>query len=633
LNHQIRAARAVVALTTSALLLTGCAAASNIGWFGTRLADVGQLKFTAQGAEITVPALWAGKKDDGTPIGGVEPARLVVSTDGDSAEYEVNLADLQAKGAGPAWLAATSVASAFATIFVGADPATVDYYFEVTGAIDGPSAGGILTVGLIAAFLGDSLSPTATMTGTITADGTIGPVGGVPTKIEAAAREGFKTIVLPAALVDGDWAGGNEYTKLADSLGVQVVPVQTIGEAYSAMTGQEIEALDSSIAAPLNAAVIAATRTTTEELLRTFEQVLNTSPALPSDTRALATQAFTRAQGELEQGNYASAYGLAAFWLFRIQRQLGAIYIEDLIAERGFQAAKSEVGALAAGVSGMAKRALTTGARSNVSGLEQYFGLTTGLGWASFAEVMMDGVLLELPNVEDKSVLIEMGRDIAEEEFGVSVMLPLTLQVLDSVPTNPTEDIKAVSEHLSSYSRFLLRASKDNEVYLADVLGRGFELKGVYQNSGRIAAAVAASEKVSEFTPNIETFSEEVIQASYALTYFWLTSNAVASVQAYKVFAGDSPDDVDAARQATMNAAVDTTWWFVESRATQLSELGVDASASVWAARWAISQAGTLRGTDLTTEADWLAQGELWYEAVNVMMMLSSVTPAVIEPA
>ena len=632
----VRIARALAALTASALtlsLLGACASIGNIGFLSNQLAGIGEYRLTPDGAEITVPALWAGKKPDGTPIGGIEPARLVVSTDGDSAEYEVHLADLEAKGAGPAWLAATSVASAFATIFVGADPATVDYYFEVTGAIDGPSAGGILTVGLIAAFLSESLLPTVTMTGTITADGTIGPVGGVPTKIEAAARQGFKTIVLPAALDEGNWAQGNEYTRLADSLGVRVVPVQTISEAYSVMTGNELEALDSSIAVPLTPEVITATRGVTEELLGIFEQVLQASPELSPPTRESATTAFTRAQGELERGNYSSAYGLAAFWLSRIERELGAIYIETLIAKRGFSAAKSEISALATEVSKGANRALLAGAKTDVEGLEQYFGLATTLGWASFAEVMMDGVLLELPNVESESVLIEMGRDIAEEQFGVSVMMPLALQVLTSVPTRPTETINAINQHLSAYSRFLLRASKDNETYLTDVLARDFNLRGVYQNSGRSAATVAASKKAALITPQVEGFSQEVVQASYGLTYFWLTSSAVASVQAYKVFVGADPDDIDAARQATMNAAVDTTWWFVESRATELEQLGVDASASVWAARWAISQAGSLRETDLATESDWLAQGELWYEAVHVMMMLSTVRPALIEAA
>jgi hypothetical protein len=199
------------------------------------------------------------------------------------------------------------------------------------------------------------------------------------------------------------------------------------------------------------------------------------------------------------------------------------------------------------------------------------------------------------------------------------------------VPTEPTANIEEINQHLSAYSRFLLRASQDNETYLIDVLGRNFSLSGAYQNSGRIAATIAAREKAEAITPAVEGFSQEVVQTSYSLTYFWMTSNAVASVQAYKVFVGQDPDDVDAARQATMNAAVDSTWWFVESRALQLEELGVDASASVWASRWAISQAGSLRETELATESDWLAQGELWYEAVHVMMMLSSVQPTVIE--
>ena len=37
-----------------------------------------------------------------------------------------------------------------------------------------------------------------TMTGTINPDGTVGPVGGIPQKVEGAADEGIKTVLIPA---------------------------------------------------------------------------------------------------------------------------------------------------------------------------------------------------------------------------------------------------------------------------------------------------------------------------------------------------------------------------------------------------------------------------------------------------
>ena len=630
-----RGAQVVATLAAGALVLSGCGALGSLGSQDQGLPqDIGQWRQTNEGAAITVPALWAGKKDDGTPVGGIEPAEIVVSTDGDTAEYEVNLADIEAEGAGPSWLAATSVASAFATVFVGANPSKVDLYFEVTGPIDGPSAGGILTVGLIAAFRGDSLSPTATMTGTITADGTIGPVGGVPTKIEAAAREGFKTIVLPDSLAPGTWQTGNEYTELADSLAVEVVPVETIGEAYDAMSGNPVQQLDESIAAPFDGSVLAATRSVTEQIVASFEQavaVAEENDSAEPDTLAWAKDAAAAAGDYLAAGDYSKAYGTAAFGLARLARSVGAIYMERLIASQGLEAAKAEVAADARELLGQAEQALEAGSKLPVDGLEQYYGLPTALGWATFAQLMMQGVLLELPEVKTGSPVIEMGRVIAEQEIAISLMLPLSLEVLAAVPTKPTGPIEEVSEALSGYSRFLIRAAQDSERYLNDVLKRELNNDGQYSNGGQVAAAVFAHERSDLVTPEVETYPQEVSQASFAMSYFWLAANAVASVQAYKVFADDETGFIDAQRQKTMNTAVDQTWWFIESRGVELDGLGVDASAAVWAARWAFDQSREFRDTPLATESDWFAQGELWFDAIHVMMLVSSVAQVEIE--
>ena len=45
--------------------------------------------------------------------------------------------------------------------------------YDITGAIDGPSGGGALTVGTMAAITGATVKPKIAMTGTIAPDGTI----------------------------------------------------------------------------------------------------------------------------------------------------------------------------------------------------------------------------------------------------------------------------------------------------------------------------------------------------------------------------------------------------------------------------------------------------------------------------
>lgn len=102
---------------------------------------------------------------------------------------------------------------------------------------DGPSAGGVFTVGFIAAFRGDRIRKGVAMTGTIEADGHIGPVGAIPDKLRAAAREGYRTVLIPRGqLYESRW----DLPTLAASLNISVQEVATIEEAYEHMTGMHL---------------------------------------------------------------------------------------------------------------------------------------------------------------------------------------------------------------------------------------------------------------------------------------------------------------------------------------------------------------------------------------------------------
>ncbi len=103
---------------------------------------------------------------------------------------------------------------------------------------DGPSAGGVMTVGFAALLKGDRIRRGIAMTGTISKDGTIGPVGGIPDKIRAAAREGYRTILIPQGQRDDPrW----NITRLAWELNVEVKEVTTVEEAYHLMTGSTLD--------------------------------------------------------------------------------------------------------------------------------------------------------------------------------------------------------------------------------------------------------------------------------------------------------------------------------------------------------------------------------------------------------
>ncbi|MFE6054625.1 S16 family serine protease [Kitasatospora sp. NPDC056446] len=101
------------------------------------------------------------------------------------------------------------------------------------GDVGGPSAGQMLALGIVDKLAGDGKGGDLTGglviagTGTIEKDGTVGPVGGVPLKTQAAARDGATVFLLPR----------DECTdaKVNTPRTLRLVPVGTLGEAVSAL--------------------------------------------------------------------------------------------------------------------------------------------------------------------------------------------------------------------------------------------------------------------------------------------------------------------------------------------------------------------------------------------------------------
>ena len=129
----LRATAGALGVASVAVALAGCAGSSSTVSIPDR--------------QLTFPVLWAGTNPDGTRAAGIEPATIAVGTQGDPG-FSVNLDDVRAKQAGPAWQAATASAATVGTLLTGTDQSVVDLRYDITGAIDGPSGGAALTVGL-----------------------------------------------------------------------------------------------------------------------------------------------------------------------------------------------------------------------------------------------------------------------------------------------------------------------------------------------------------------------------------------------------------------------------------------------------------------------------------------------------
>jgi len=92
------------------------------------------------------------------------------------------------------------LAAEAAASLIGKDLSKVDIYAVIrsdSAVIGGPSAGGTLSVAILASLLNKTVDPKVVMTGTINPDGTIGPIGGVLQKAEAAHSVGATRFLVP----------------------------------------------------------------------------------------------------------------------------------------------------------------------------------------------------------------------------------------------------------------------------------------------------------------------------------------------------------------------------------------------------------------------------------------------------
>jgi uncharacterized protein len=138
------------------------------------------------------------------------------------------------------------------------DPHNFDFFFVVrttSPMIGGPSAGAIMTVAVIALLENWTLDNRTIMTGMINPDGSIGPIGGIPYKIDAAHSVGATRFLIPKGQmkytemvteyqnINGIiWQNTYPVTRnvseyAQSNYGMQVIEVEDVNEALLNFTG------------------------------------------------------------------------------------------------------------------------------------------------------------------------------------------------------------------------------------------------------------------------------------------------------------------------------------------------------------------------------------------------------------
>jgi uncharacterized protein len=152
------------------------------------------------------------------------------------------------------------IAAMVASDVLGVDAKAYDFYYIIdisSPIIGGPSAGAALTVATIAAINNWTLKPNVVMTGMINPDESIGPVGGIPYKLEAAAAKNYTLFLVPegqtnvtettsttssrgSSIIIGDLEETVNVVDLGKKLNVTVKEVNTIQDAVLAFTDHEM---------------------------------------------------------------------------------------------------------------------------------------------------------------------------------------------------------------------------------------------------------------------------------------------------------------------------------------------------------------------------------------------------------
>lgn len=584
--------------------------------------DIGVLRTDGATTALAVPALWASGGSGEGQVGGIEPAEVLLTRNVDDAGYHVDLTTIEAKGAGPQWEAATAAAAAVATMSSGIDPASVSLGFTITGPIDGPSAGGILTVGLLASMNGHDLLPGATMTGTISPDGTIGPVGYVPTKLAAAKDAGFTTVAIPASLaIVSDGEGGTvSLVDYGQGLGLTVVPVQTLAEAYLTLTG---EVLIPPVATPVGfeASTVSAIEATTSAMRMRLRALINSAPdGVNALERRYAAHSLASMADYIERQEWAEAYGVGAVAYLRFSREIGGVQAQARVDRVGVQAATQELVAEIKEALARANMVMAAAVATPGTTMEQQASLPQALSWVTYAIASYEGLLDELALASEAEALVRAARVLAEESAGVEAMFPDARAVVKAMGSSAPMKPEAMVALLDGYSEFLDRAGDANLAYADAVTGKKV-VDGLVAGDGVIAAARVLSSQLSD--PGTSTGLDEAIaQTARAVSYYDLTDGMVSGLQAYGVSSEDpNLDALKGSKQVVMDAAVDSGAAIAEASAERLKADGIDMSYPLWSARWAAAGAREYRDSVAAGQAAWIGLNELWVDAVTMSIL------------
>ncbi len=578
---------------------------------------------SSKGYTIKAPVLWAGAGADGKINSGVEDA-TVTAGDLEDPGFTIDLASVKAKNAGPQWLAASASAAAVATLLSSKDPSRLDLSYTITGQIDGPSGGAMLTVASLAAIRGLKLAEKTTMTGTISPDGSVGRVGEIPAKLRGAVKAGYKTVLLPMTnLTASGESSTSDMVEFGRTLGLDVQGVEDVATAFYAFTGETIYPP----ATPAPAPTSATTALVTEQATRLLDRIR--SESTPSTSASIMVQ-LGQASAALASGDIAKAYGLGVDTYTLLVRENAIANINSLFASQGPSAQLAALKETSAALELLSSAAIKT--TSDTAGLDPVaqLSLPFAMGWFTWADAILEGTssALSAGSITPNSYGITAAA-IAEQKAAVEVFGPDAIEVVRSTPNPAVTTTAPPSEFLSGYTNFLITAGSANLDYLTAVIGS----KTTIDSSGDpvfVALGLNALSATVAATPSdTQPVNEEIQQASVAVTYFIFGTGLVSNTGANGIIGNGVGADT---RSTLTIPGLINSVLLAESGVTALVDLlasrNVDPASARWSAQWGVAAANALNGSGRDAAGEYLALNELWYDGINCSVLYAATAPS-----
>ncbi|RLI73254.1 serine protease-like protein, partial [Archaeoglobales archaeon] len=385
---------------------------------------------------------------------------------------------------------------------LGLDFTKYDFFYIIEASspiVGGPSAGGVMTIATISALKHLTINKTVFMTGMIYPDGFIGPVGGIPYKLEAAANNGAKIFLIPKGqrvvsveekkeIKKGPFVFITTNIKQVDlveygkKFNVNVVEVETVNDALKYYTGYVIKKPE----IPFNI-------TKYSDLLKklAIRMKFETMELAKMAENEKAKQFIEDAEKNFKEGNYYTATSkyFTAKIFFRYQYYKDTIE-NDSELEAEFNAVENELNQL--------KEFL----RNEKLGIESFQLYGAAEERATFAEDYLNSAKTS-NNFDDALYYLAFSKERVES---AKVWLSLLNTIKEDIPIKE-EDIKKRAEFYltQAQSIYVYAASIHGYGDLLNEAGKSIELsRNQLENGFYAGAAISAIDAITKASISIE---------------------------------------------------------------------------------------------------------------------------------